>query len=884
MEYAPGMFDEQTDIIIGGIQFSDLFDLNELQKIQDLFSDATGVASIITRPDGTPITRPSNFCRLCNNIIRQTEKGLHNCFKSDAVIGRQSTSGPVIMPCLSGGLWDAGASITVGGQHVANWLIGQVRNQELDKEKILHYADEIGIERAVFMNALEEVPMMSLERFTKIAHMLYAFAAELSSKAYQTKKLEQFIGFRQQAEKSISRLESRFRALIENSTEGVVLVSAGGKFEYVSPTALRLFGYTSDDILHSDPDAMTHPEDLPMVLQTLNYLLQNPLKVPTIHYRFRHRDGRWIWIESTFGNMLHIPEINAIVINFRDISERKRSEKIQEIQYNIASAVVTSGNLEELLTIVRRELNQVIDTTNFFIALYDKQKDMLSKAIWVDEKDAYTRWKAENSLSGQVVRKARTILLNRQQIREFAGTENLNLIGTTAESWLGVPLWQSGQVAGVMVVQSYTDPQAYDKSSAALMELIAHELSIFIEKKKTEDELVRAKEKAEDSDRLKSTFLANMSHEIRTPMNAIIGFSGMIADSDHSQDERIKFANIVQSRSDDLMHIINDLLEISRIESGNATVVKGTVVLNDLIDDLESEFRRRILLNKAETIRLIADKPLDSAQTRILTDSYILKQVYSNLVENAIKYTDSGHIIFGYRPPENGTITCFVKDTGIGISPENQAVIFEHFRQADISDPHRYGGTGLGLAICKGSLELLGGTIWVESKPGAGSTFYFAFPFEPAPAQEHKPAPKGIQLKKTPGYSWKGKRLLIVEDESANMEFLMIILRNTGAETVGVTSGAELRKHYNSLHLFDLVLLDVRLPDANGWELASEIKAVRLDIPVIAQTAFAMSGDRRKSEEASCDNYISKPIAKHALLKMLDGYLDDGVNKSTIPA
>ncbi|MEI8245915.1 MAG: PocR ligand-binding domain-containing protein, partial [Lentisphaerota bacterium] len=161
--------DNSTADALSGIRFSDIFKLDEIQRLQDLFSDASGVASIITHPDGTPITRPSNFCRLCNDIIRKTEKGCANCFKSDAILGRYNASGPVVQPCLSGGLWDAGASITVGGKHIANWLIGQVRNAKLDEQRMIKYADEIGADREEFMKALHEVPVMQVEKFNKVA-------------------------------------------------------------------------------------------------------------------------------------------------------------------------------------------------------------------------------------------------------------------------------------------------------------------------------------------------------------------------------------------------------------------------------------------------------------------------------------------------------------------------------------------------------------------------------------------------------------------------------------------------------------------------------------------------------------------------------------------
>ncbi|MCX6278944.1 MAG: PocR ligand-binding domain-containing protein, partial [Bacteroidetes bacterium] len=197
------------------IQFTDIFDLQEIQQMQDLFSDATGVASIITHPDGAPITQPSNFCRLCNDIIRKTEKGRANCFKSDALIGRQNTSGPIVQRCLSGGLWDAGASITVGGKHIANWLIGQVRNFEQDEHSIIKYADEIEANREEFIAAFNEVPVMSEAQLIKISKMLFAFARELSEKAYANLMIKIQIAERQKAEETHNISFARNKALLD---------------------------------------------------------------------------------------------------------------------------------------------------------------------------------------------------------------------------------------------------------------------------------------------------------------------------------------------------------------------------------------------------------------------------------------------------------------------------------------------------------------------------------------------------------------------------------------------------------------------------------------------------------------------------------------------
>ncbi|MCX6268639.1 MAG: PAS domain S-box protein [Bacteroidetes bacterium] len=209
-----------ADDVVKEIQLTDIYNLDEIQHLQNLFSDAMGVASIITHPDGTPITKPSNFCRLCSDIIRKTKKGRLNCYQSDAALGQHHSSGPVVQPCLSGELWDAGASITAGGKHIANWLIGQVRNEESDEQRMIAYADEIGANKEDFMKALAEVPVMSLDQFNKVSKMLFAFSNQLSEKAHTNLLLKMQIAENEKATKLLKETEERFRSLFDNAPLG----------------------------------------------------------------------------------------------------------------------------------------------------------------------------------------------------------------------------------------------------------------------------------------------------------------------------------------------------------------------------------------------------------------------------------------------------------------------------------------------------------------------------------------------------------------------------------------------------------------------------------------------------------------------------------------
>ncbi len=654
------------------------------------------------------------------------------------------------------------------------------------------------------------------------------------------------INERRQSQEALRLAEQRSRALIEHAPDGIVMVNSDGRFTYASPPATNMFGFSSEDLEFESPDDLTHPDDLPMVLQTLGGLMQDPSLVPTIQYRFRHKNGSWLWIESTFSNLIGTPGIDAIVINFRDITDRKMADdKIRESEHK--SRKLSHGIEQSPAAVIITGPTGLIEYVNpKFTAM-----------------TGYTPERVE----GKIAR-----ILKRGRTPEDVHMHIWQTI-TSGKVWEGEYL--STRITGEQYWESVSVAPILDPAGLILNFIIT--IEDISERKKMITDLVNARLKAEESDKLKSAFLANMSHEIRTPMNAIVGFAEMLSDPELTAEERNKFTGIIQTRSDDLMHIINDLLEISRIESGNVSIIRNKFQINAVLAEVEAVFGRRLERSGKKDLELRVEMALPDHRSVIFTDPYILRQVFSNLIENAIKYTPSGCIRFGYLPPEDGQVTFFVRDTGIGISRENQTVIFEHFRQADIENPHQYSGTGLGLAICRGSLALVKGSIRVESEPGQGSVFLFTLPFNPggsvvepagiAEVDESQPAMQENH------YNWKGRNILVVEDEPTNLEFLKILLKPTRISVTSAENGARLREQYDHLDHYCMVLLDVRLPDASGWKLAREIKAIRPDLPVNAQTAYAMQSDHQKSLEAGCDNYISKPINKEQLLNMMSGYL-----------
>lgn len=325
---------------VGNITFEDLCNLNDIQRLQDEFASATGVASIITHTDGTPITRPSNFCRLCNDIIRKSDKGCANCYKSDAVIGRVSLDGPIVQPCMSGGLWDAGAAISVGGKHIANWLIGQVRDDTQTDEKMRRYAREIEVDEEIAIAAFHEVPAMSRDRFEQIARMLYTLANLLSTTAYQNVLQARFITDRKKAEAALRESEESSKAILSASPNPMVIYDSKGIPLYINPAFTGVFGWTWEEVKGRCIPFV--PEDQKQkTMETIRNIYRTG--IPSVFETRRYtKDARTVDViinaavfKGPDGTMA------GMVVNFTDISERKALQ----IHYEQAKKMESIGTL-----------------------------------------------------------------------------------------------------------------------------------------------------------------------------------------------------------------------------------------------------------------------------------------------------------------------------------------------------------------------------------------------------------------------------------------------------------------------------------------------------------------------------------------------------------
>jgi PAS domain S-box-containing protein len=388
------------------------------------------------------------------------------------------------------------------------------------------------------------------------------------------------------------------------------------------------------------------------------------------------------------------------------------------------------------------------------------------------------------------------------------------------------------------------------------------------EQKRREGELKRAKEQAEESDRLKSEFLANMSHEIRTPMNGILGFAKLLKNEGPGSSEWAEYVDIILKSSNQLLRIISDIVDYSKIEAGQYELHDEQVQAVQLLEEIRKLFFEELEPEERDKLKLRIQTHHGEKERFILADERKLKQVVSNLVENAVKFTHEGFVELGYRLHDE-SILFYVKDTGIGISEEKIDVIFQKFRQADSTTTREYGGTGLGLTISRRLVEIMDGQLWVDSKVNHGSTFYFTIPYRPVATRKKAEQPGNEEL------DWSAHRILVVEDDHPSYLYFSHLLSKTGVHLTHAKSGEEAWQLFTEKD-FDLILMDIRLGDMNGLDLARRIRQYNQNIPILAQTAYALSSDKAKSLDAGCNDYVSKPIQPGTFLTKIDDLLNLG--------
>jgi PAS domain S-box-containing protein len=655
-----------------------------------------------------------------------------------------------------------------------------------------------------------------------------------------------------------SYYKDRFYRITENVNDVVYRLKLPEcRYEYMSPQATDLFGFDPHEF-YSSPlliRRLIHPDFLKYFINHWRSLLKGEApEYYEIKIIKKNGEQRWVLQKNLMikDNKGKAVAIEGIVT---DITNRKITEE----------ALINSEAEKKAILNNLPHLAWLKDNEGKYLSVNESFANSVNKSI--EEIVGKTDYELYSEKTAQRYRdEDLKIMLTKKKL--FIEEE---IEGKWHETFKAPIFDIEGQIIGVTGIALEISKR---KKNEEEIKNYSEKLAIQnVKLKLINDELKAAKEKAEESDKLKSAFLANMSHEIRTPMNAILGFATLIRNRVLTEEKRRDYIDLINSNCRQLLHIITDIIDISKIEAGQISIFNKNFPLNKLMNDLYLNYKNQVEILK-KPIQFVLNNGLRNEDSAIFTDKVRLEQILSNLLSNALKFTEKGTIELGYQIDRKRDIVFYVKDTGIGISESEAKVIFDRFRQVSSSYSKIYGGTGLGLSISKGLVEKLGGKIWVQSELEKGSIFYFSLPYKPGILLE-KPAE--TDYSKT--YNWMGKTLLIAEDEEANYNLLATILDPTKIRIIWVTTGREAIEKCKADPSIDLVLMDMKMPDINGFESTEQIKLLRQELPIIAQTAYAMSTDEENCLSAGCDDYISKPLRIDDLLSKIDKYLRN--NKSS---
>jgi PAS domain S-box-containing protein len=645
--------------------------------------------------------------------------------------------------------------------------------------------------------------------------------------------ISQDITSRKRTEDALNLLETRYRRLFESAKDGILILNAeNGKIVDVNPFLIDLLGYTKKDFteksiweLRTFQDIYENKEKF-LELQQEEYVRYDDLPLVT-------SDGRTIHVEF-ISNVYLANNIKVIQCNIRDISENWQIKK-QIVESEKQFRTITENSADAIF---------ISDKEGKYIYVNKQAVDLLGYS----KEELLTFTLADVSPKNRIEEYFQIFQHLLITGSSYSEIELVRKDGSNADTDLNAVLLPNGWVYGS-----------------------CRDIS---ERKRAEIELIEAKERAEESERLKSAFLANMSHEIRTPMNGILGFTELLKDHGLSGDDQQEYIKIIEKSGARMLNIINDIIAISTIESHQIENKLSETNVNEQVAYIYNFFKLEAVQKK---LHISYKNGLPNKEAIIVTDREKVYAVLTNLVKNAIKFTQTGSIELGYLKKE-GFFEFYVKDSGSGVSPEQKDIIFERFRQGSESLARNYEGAGLGLSISKAYVEMLGGRIWVENNAGengaaSGATFFFAIPAHPVKKTIH--VPQVASLDHSTKNETRKLKILIVEDDKTSKTLIIEMVKVFAREFLKAASGVEAIEICRKNPDIDLVLMDINMPEMDGYEATRQIREFNKDVVIIAQTAYALTGDREKSIAAGCNSYITKPINRVDLGIMIKNYFTE---------
>ena len=686
---------------------------------------------------------------------------------------------------------------------------------------------------------------------------------------------DQIIGYRgvisdiskqKEYENQIEREKAFLEYLIDSTPAAIAITDNSGKITIVNKEFSNLFGYTQEEALNNHIDDLVVPEDLKEEAMRIDSLA-SPNRKDTIQTIRKDKSGNRIQVSLVATTVVMNNEVIAQLGIYSDITTERKNLLLQEILFNISTAALKQFDIKEIYPTIVQELSKIWDTNNFFIALYDKDSDTLSLPFFADEKDSFLKIPIKKTITGWVIKNKKSVLLKVNDLKILEEEDAIDLIGTPCKVWMGVPLKVEDEIIGVMCLQDYKDENKFSQDDLFVLDFIANQIAIAIQRRMMLDNLIIARQKAEEAAQSKQLFMSTMSHEIRTPLNEVIGITNLLLQGNPREDQ-MDFIKTLKFSGNHLLTLVNDVLDYNKMESGKIVFEQTQFNLSDFLDEITRSYSFR---SKAKQLNFDIKKSNELPQ-EVIGDPIRLNQILSNLLSNAMKFTSEGSITILVkelsRTSGHSKIEFTVSDTGIGIKKDRFSAIFDSFTQAAADTTRHYGGTGMGLAICKKLIELQGGTITLESEPDKGSSFRFILTFG---ITENGSQTRAVETPED--YSGlEGKKILVAEDNKINFFVANKFLVGWGV-TVTHAENGQLALEKLETEDFDLILMDLHMPVMDGIEATQIIRKSdnpRIkDIPIVALTAAIMSESHDKIADLNINDYVLKPFKPHDLFERI---------------
>src|SRR5664279_1144581 len=701
---------------------------------------------------------------------------------------------------------------------------------------------------------------------TMIPIVTHTFALFFEDKIIGYRGVVTDISKQKEYENQIIREKAFLENLYNSTPAAIVITNPSGTISMINREFTDLFGFTMEEAVNKNINDLVVPDDLKEEAIKINNLASITKKevIQTIR-----RDKA--------GNRIHVILIaTAIVINdeivanlgiYRDITTERKNQLLQEILFNISTAALKQHEIKEIYPTIVHELSKIWDTNNFFIALYDKNSETLSLPFFTDEKDNFYEIPTKKTITGYVIRNNKSVLLKGKDLKFLDESGDIDLIGTPCKVWMGVPLNVENETIGVMCLQDYYNEDKFSQEDLYIMDFIANQIAIALQRRMMLDNIILARQKAEDAAQSKQLFMSTMSHEIRTPLNEVIGITNLLLQGNPREDQ-MDYIKALKFSGNHLLTLVNDVLDYNKIESGKIIFEQTQFNLSDFLNEIMRTYSFR---SKAKNLSFDIKKASD-LPAEVIGDPIRLNQILSNLLSNALKFTNHGSIQVQVkeldRTDNYSKMEFTVTDTGIGIPKDKHSFIFDSFTQASADTTRHFGGTGLGLAICKKLIELQGGTISIESEPSVGSTFRFVLTFG---VSEKGAASSSAEVSESFA-GLEGKRILVAEDNKINFFVANKFLIGWGISVTHAENG-QIALDILEKEDFDLILMDLHMPVMDGIEATRIIRKSdnpRIqNIPIVALTAAIMSESHDKIEDLKINDYVLKPFKPHDLFERI---------------